>query len=119
MTRRYSEEDEQIMVFEWAAFQLKKYPMLEYIFHVPNERKCSIQQGARLKKAGVKRGVPDICLPYPNKGFNGLWIEMKAVDGRVSDQQKAYIKFLNDVGYMAVVCYGSEDAIRTIKEYLE
>ena len=38
---------------------------------------------------------------------------------RVSPAQKEWIEKLNSVGYRAVVCYGADEAIREIKNYLE
>ena len=44
-----TESDEQIALFRWAAYETSAYPELGMMYHIPNERKCSAQQGARMK----------------------------------------------------------------------
>jgi hypothetical protein len=69
---------------------------------------------------GVKSGVPDLFLPVPRGKYHGLWIEMKRTeDGKVSENQKWWIGALNKLGYRAEVCYGAEQAIKLLTEYLE
>jgi len=48
----------------------------------------------KLKKEGVKRGIPDIFLPCARGGSHGLFIEMKARDGKVSEEQAGVHKLL-------------------------
>jgi len=36
----------------------------------------------------------------------------------VSENQRGWISALNEAGYMAVVCYGFEDAVNAIMNYL-
>lgn len=56
------EQIEHINIVEWFNYQ---FPKLEPDFHhFANERKCSIQQGAILKRMGVKRGVSDFFWQY-------------------------------------------------------
>ncbi len=72
----------------------------------------------KLKAEGVKAGVPDLCLPIANDDYNGLFIEMKAAKGRVQPTQKQWLEDLNENGYLAVVCYGFEDAKKVISNYM-
>ena len=50
-----------------------------------------IRTAANLKKEGVKRGVPDICLPVSRGKYHGLYIEMKAGKNKPSKEQKEWI----------------------------
>jgi hypothetical protein len=69
---------------------------------------------------GMKRGVPDVCLPVPRGGFHGLYVEMKRVKGgRPSPEQLWWRDKLREQGYRAEICCGWEDAVRVIREYLE
>ena len=116
---------EQCKVFEWAFYNSKKYPALEFMFASQSGEKFkSALQGARAKKAGMRAGVPDIFLPYPNNEYAGLFIELKRpiVKGEskpvISDSQHKYLLYLASVGYKAIVCYGANDAIVEILNYL-
>lgn len=70
-----SETTEQISLIGWAAMNEKFIPELKLLYHVANEGKRT--NGALLKMAGLKTGVPDLCLPVARMGFHGLYIEMK------------------------------------------
>lgn len=74
---------------------------------------------AKLKAAGVKRGVPDISLPVARGGYHGLYIELKYDTGRPTAEQKEWHDALIEQGYKAVFCWGFESAIEVIKEYLK
>jgi hypothetical protein len=74
---------------------------------------------AKLKAEGLKVGVPDLCWPIARGGYHGLFIEMKRREGGVpSKEQKWWIDHLAEQGYLARVCYGSQQAIETIQKYL-
>lgn len=114
-----TEDDHQTLVVMWANAAVGLYPALRWLLHVPNERKCTPAQGARLKRIGVKRGVSDLFLPHPVGRYAGLWIEMKTPTGRPTDDQTQFITAMRREGYAARVCYGYEDAIRTLQDYLK
>ena len=114
----YTEEQEQILVFAWARLHENKWPELCLLHHIPNGGKRTKAEAARFKRAGVKAGVPDICLPVARHGFHGLYIELKADKGKVSEAQANWIFALQKQGYQAVVCYGAEAAIDVIREYI-
>lgn len=115
---RHFEDMEQAALFEWAAY----YPILKWMYAIPNGGNRNPKEAARLKAQGVKKGVTDVCLPIPHSPFHGLYIEMKRrkVDGRstVTPDQNEFIGAMQMQGYKCVVCYGSEEAIDAIKTYL-
>lgn len=51
-------------------------------------------------------------------GNNGLYIEMKYDTGRLEDGQKKMLKALAAAGHYCTVCYGAEEAIRVLQEYI-
>jgi hypothetical protein len=127
---KHHEDSEQALVFEWASY----YPRLRWMFaiangsHLAGDSKQRAMQMARLKKQGLTPGVSDIFLPLPQMDDQGLWsaglfIEMKRrkVDGpsRVSWSQFEFQKGVEQAGYKCVVCYGADEAIAAIQEYLE
>ena len=71
-----------------------------------------------LKLEGCSPGVPDLCVPIPNKKYHGLFIEMKYGKNKPTAYQKEWIEYLNGVGYLAVVCYGADEALDILKKYI-
>ena len=116
------EEREQIAIFKWAEMQKG----ISLLHHIPNGGKRGKVEAARLKAAGVKAGIPDICLPVPRNGYGALYIELKAPSdkltgarkGVLSQKQREVIDELRKSGNAVVVCYGAEEAIKAIKEYI-
>lgn len=113
-----SEAEEQMAVIKWADLMSNKHPCLKWLYHCPNGGSRNIAEAANLKRMGVKAGVPDLFLPYPADGCHGLFIEMKSQTGRPTALQKDWLKWLNENGYRAVVCYGTEHAIKVLEYYL-
>lgn len=114
------ESEEQRALFEWAAWSMGKWPELAMLFHIPNGGKRGKAEAGRLKAEGVSAGVPDLCLPVPRGGYHGLYIELKRIKGgEVSKSQKEWLALLNRQGYFAMVCFGWQEAARTITKYLE
>lgn len=109
---------EQSMLFQWCELQKGKYPMLSLLVAIPNGGSRHPREAANLKKQGVKAGFPDMFLPYANKKYHGLFIELKYGKNKASDKQKEWINNLNAQGYKAVVCNGFDEARLTIEEYI-
>jgi hypothetical protein len=122
MTRQLSvvpEDFEQELVLRWAAGAVDQWPELVLLYHVPNGGKRGKREGQRLKRMGVKAGVPDLCLPVARGGFHGLYVEMKRSDGgRVSTEQKAWLAALHAAGHCVALCEGHEQAIAVLRDYL-
>ena len=57
-------------------------------FHVPNEGKRSIFMHNKMKQMGLKAGVPDFIIEYPQAKL--IYIELKTKLGRLSDAQKLW-----------------------------
>ena len=114
-----TESEEQQSLFRWAAYESGAHPELALLYHIPNEGKRSQIAGAKLRAEGLKRGVPDICLPVPRGKWHGLYIELKRLrGGRVSDDQQRWLDALNERGYFATVCRGWQQAAAEIQNYL-
>lgn len=109
------ENEEQSLLFQWAEW----HPLLSGMFHIPNGEKRDAVTGARLKRMGVKAGIPDIFLPIPKGQWHGLFIEMKTDKGRVSENQKTMIEHLRNNGYRVEVCRGFLKAKEVIEEYMQ
>lgn len=77
------------------------------------------REAGKLKAEGLVSGMPDLFLPVPNGLYPGLFIEMKAEDGKVSEEQERVIEALGLHGYKVVVCYGHREAIAELTHYCE
>lgn len=113
-----TEDEEQIAVMSWAALMEGRYPELRLLHHIPNGGKRGKREAAVFKAMGVKAGVPDLFLPCAREEYHGLYVEMKALDGRPSKAQLEMLKALSGQGYKCVVCHGADEARRVIEDYL-
>ena len=90
-----------------------------------------LNMGTAIKVKNLKscRGFPDIFILQPNKNFKGLFIELKKSGQKIFkkdgsfksehlQEQSEVIKRLNDLGYLATFCIGSDNAIEVIDSYL-
>lgn len=114
------ESQEQSALIKWAEMSTAKHPCLRLLFSIPNGGKRNVITAMNMKREGVKAGVPDLFLPYPSKGFHGLFIEMKKrKGGKVSTEQHWWMHHLICAGYRAEVCQGWEEAKDIIEEYIK
>ena len=100
---------------------------LQWIHAIRNEGHGDVVRGYRAKRAGLKKGVPDIFLPCPINGFSGLYIELKrptlkparkTARGGRSDEQIGFGIWAIESGYAYNVAYGWQEAAETVKSYL-
>lgn len=117
-TTHATEYQEQVALFEWAAWNEARLPELALLFAIPNGEKRDAVTGARLKRAGVKAGVPDLLLPVASKGYHGLWIELKTPVGRTSPAQERWITTLVEQGYDVAVARSWRAAAWLLCKYL-
>lgn len=104
----------QKAIFDWAKFK----PDLKWLFHIPNGGSRNMLEAVHLKQQGVKKGVSDMFLPIARHGFHGLFIELKAGKNKPRKEQLEFIDYVTGQGYKAVVCYGLEETIKAIDDYL-
>ena len=129
-----TEAAHQTALFAWAALQVKRWPELRWLHHIPNggsrgdDAKSRAIRGSQMKAQGVRTGVADVCLPVRRGGWSGLYIEMKKPSekpvkatskGGVSDDQAEFGAFVQSQGFGWIVCYSWEDAAAVIEQYME
>lgn len=116
------EYQEQTALFTWAGIEARRDPRLKLLNSSQNGLPASsIQAAARAKKAGMKRGFPDLFLPVASGHYHGLMIELKRVGGTPGDtspDQAWWLEQLNAQGYQATVAYGWQEGVAVIQEYL-
>lgn len=115
---RTSEHAEQASLITWCRLHEYKHPELSLLFAIPNGGHRHIVVAHKMKKEGVKSGVPDLFLPVARGDYHGLFIEMKVVGGRPSQNQAVWIENLTQQGYMTIVCFNWIVAKEAILKYL-
>ena len=123
-----SEHEAQSTVVEWCWWHRARHPELRWLFATVNGAKLPYRktrsggrysrEAVKLKQEGLNPGVSDLCLPVPRNEYCGLWIEMKVGNNKTTDDQREFIADMNALGYLAIVCYGSDNAIASIATYL-
>lgn len=106
-----TEHEEQVAFVTWFRHT---YPEIR-IIAIPNGQERHHIVAKNLKAEGVSPGVPDLFVPEWH-----LWIEMKRrKGGRLSEEQKDWIAYLERAGDTCIVAYGAVDAIAKVKEFVE
>lgn len=113
-----SEHSEQAALIEMCRAHEARHPALRLIYAIPNGGARDAITGARLRAEGVKRGVPDLCLPVAARGQTSLWIEMKHGRNKPTPEQEWWIDALTEAGARVVVCYSADEAWSEIRDYL-
>ena len=87
---------EQKRVIEWWNWKARSFGYeLWELFHVPNGGFRNAKEAVGLYAQGVRAGYPDLALDVARGGYIGLRIEMKVKGGRESDDQKKWLRNLN------------------------
>lgn len=90
----------------------------DYIFHIANERTCSPQEGRRLKRMGVMKGVSDLFVAIPRGEYHGMFLELKTQNGAISPHQYDFLERMEQQGYRCAVAKGYTEARALLAEYL-
>ena len=118
--RKNREHIEQSALMSWVNnFGVKQYPELELLHAIPNGSVRHIGTAVKLKKEGVKSGVPDLCLPVSRDGYYGFYIEMKIKPNRPTPNQKWWHEKLREQNYYVFVCYDWPTAKTVLEKYLK
>jgi hypothetical protein len=115
---RDAEHVEQSLLMQWADAASGRHPELRLLYAIPNGGHRHVSVARKLKAEGVKRGVPDLCLPVPRGTHHALYVELKAGKNRATPEQKQWLDALWTQGNEARVCVGWEAARDCITEYL-
>lgn len=132
-----SEHAEQVLLFSFARMQEPRHPELRLMFAIPNAGgysggfKSNVARVVRMKREGLKPGVPDVCLPVARGGFHALYIEMKRLKPRMTKtkgmrydatkqtpEQIEWMDRLSEAGNLVAVCTSAQEAQATVMAYL-
>lgn len=107
-----SEFEIQTAIVDWLEANQFVY------FAVPNGELRTKSTGAKLKRMGVKRGVPDLFICHTSKHSSGLFLEVKSKSGSLSVDQKFFKARLELNSYTVAAVKSLEQAIDCIARYV-
>lgn len=102
------------------AFRLQFPRLAEQgaLFHIPNEGIRKGRSGGKAVGEGLVKGVTDLMLSVPSKGYGGLFIEMKRPGCYPRPEQREWMKHAAQRGYKCAVCHSVVEFMKEVKEYL-
>ena len=113
-----TEHQIQAAYFELLERHANQAPILQYIYAIPNGGLRDVKVAVKLKREGVKRGVPDVSIPIPRDNYHGAYIEFKTPTGALSKDQERVIDFLRGRGYWVQICRSVEAGWDFTVDYL-
>ena len=113
-----SESSEQSKVISWWKLVGPRVAPNVVLASIPNGGARDAITGARLKREGTVRGMPDLVLLCARCGRHALFVEMKSSRGTISQAQRDLFPLLEAQGYGVAVCRGWLSATETIEAYL-
>lgn len=88
-------------------------PLGAVVLHVPNEDATgSATYGKAKIRDGLMPGCPDLLITFQGRAY---WLEIKAPDGEVSDNQRQAHRRLRGSGCPVEVAYGVDDALEALR----
>lgn len=112
---KLSEHDFQTAVIAECDRRSVQQHEYGFLFAIPNGQ---YRQGQRMEP-GLRRGVPDLCLPVPSGQFHGLFIELKCGDNKPVREQLEWLRRLRLLGYRCEVVWDNlSDVMHIIEDYL-
>ena len=88
------------------------------LFAVPNGGSRHKIEAVNMKRQGVRRGVADVILLIPKKGYASLCLEFKTKKGIQSDDQKEFQKQAENCRSKYVIVRSAKQAIDELRKYL-
>ena len=117
-TRATTEHDEQKRLVHIIRNELApKYPILNWLYSVPNGLRLHPAITTQMINEGAKAGIPDLFLPVRSAKYSGLYIEMKSKKGVLSPQQKEFKIFAESQGFKWVTPRSCGEALNEILDY--
>lgn len=118
------EYDEQCALFRFLSLHERQYPLLRWVFAIPNGLFLSPKTAMKAKAQGVKSGVWDVMVPvpilYPASGFivPGLWLELKIKPNKLTPSQIEFQRHAEAETYRCIVAYSWIEGANAILDYL-
>jgi hypothetical protein len=107
-----SREEYEIQVALVGHILLRAAPGLVWTATANGELRNPVV-GAKLKRMGVKPGVPDLYFAIPGRA--PFWLELKTIGGRLSEAQKEFIPAMRAAGVIVHVAHGLDEALAVLE----
>jgi hypothetical protein len=101
----------------WFKNTFRPIRKLLYMNH--NSGRKSMMSATTDVGLGLTKGIPDLFLAIPNDLWHGLYIEMKAIGGKVSPDQTEVMELLSNQGYKCAVIDSFQSFQELILNYLK
>ena len=106
------ESDIQIDVVNWLKSKQSDYRMR--FFSIPNEGQRKVWFLNKLVRMGLKSGVPDLVIEFPQGRM--VYLEIKAEKGKLSETQQNWLKVSNVFKTPHYIIKGSVEANMDVLE---
>lgn len=100
-------------------FRLQYPKIARCLFAIPNGGRRSKIEAAIMQAEGVTPGVSDLFLMVPTGFYHGMFIEMKAGKGKLSDAQADFLFLADQQKYAVAVCYSLDEFMKSVEGYLK
>lgn len=112
-----SESALQIQCVRWFDTQ---YPYWsKFLFHIRNGGSIkSAREGAKFKRMGVRKGIPDLFLSIPAHGYHGFYIELKKQGGKPSEEQIENGNSFQELGYRFEIISDLETFMAAVNSHM-
>jgi len=114
--KRYEGKEDQLQTAT-ADYLRYKYPNI-LAFHTPNGGHRLKAVAAKLKRQGVKAGVPDWLIIKPSGPYCGLAVELKVKGGKLSPAQKDVLATFNTSGWAVAIAWSLDEFIDVTNNYI-
>lgn len=117
----YNEErfkNESQLQIECVNWFRQNYPN-KIIYAIPNGGSRNVIEAVKMKREGILKGIPDLCIPESSNGFNSLYIEMKFGKNKPSKEQIEVFQELRLKGNFVQVCWTKKEFIECIRNYFK
>ena len=108
------EDNLQKACVQWLRLN---YPSLLF-FHPANGGYRSKAEAGIFKAMGVTPGVSDLFILRRSFPYCGLFVELKAKGGKLTEYQIAFINDARERQYQAVVVWSLDGFMQAVKDYL-
>lgn len=113
---KHPEDDLTISVANYIRMQ---YPKALFS-HIPNGGKRNAREGARFKRMGTRKGMPDFLIFDSNDpSIRGTAIELKIKPNKPSPEQLEVIEKMKELKWSAHICYSFDEAKKIIDKNLK
>lgn len=113
--KEYSEDDLQMAI---VAYLRKLIPEVKLSTSLLQGTVKSAILGAKANRMGYTKGMPDLFIAEPMKGYHGIFLELKnGKKGVITKEQQAALEYLQGKGYYVAVVRDFQSGKAIIDSY--